>query len=79
MSDNDLIRRGDALECFMGYDRTGDIKDAIAALPAVTVGAMIAKVPTRYQTVNGDRLLHEGDLLAALEPVAVPDAVRAAP
>lgn len=38
MTDNDLIRRGDALECFMGYDRTGDIKDAIAALPAVTVG-----------------------------------------
>lgn len=39
MSDDDLIRRGDALECFMGYDRTGDIKDAIAALPAVTVAA----------------------------------------
>ena len=44
MSDNDLIRRGDALECFMGYDRTGDIKDAIAALPAVTVGVPEATV-----------------------------------
>ena len=38
MPDNDLIRRGDALECFMGLDRIGDIMDAIAALPAVTVG-----------------------------------------
>jgi len=36
MSD-DLIKRDDALECFMGYDRMGDVKDAIAALPAVTV------------------------------------------
>lgn len=30
----DLIYRDDALECFMGYDRMGDVKDAIAALPA---------------------------------------------
>lgn len=27
-----MIRREDALECFMGLDRIGDIKDAIAAL-----------------------------------------------
>lgn len=38
MSDNDLIRRGDALDCFMGEDRIGDAMDAIAALPAVQVG-----------------------------------------
>lgn len=35
MTDEDMIRRGDALETFMGYDRIGDIKDAIAAIPAV--------------------------------------------
>lgn len=44
MSDNDLIRRGDALECFMGLDRIGDIMDAITALPAVTVGVPEATV-----------------------------------
>jgi len=33
-NDNDLILRGDALDCFMGLDRIGDIMDAIAALPA---------------------------------------------
>ena len=38
MSDEDMIRRGDALEAFMGYDRIGNIKDAIAAIPAVQVG-----------------------------------------
>jgi len=32
---SDLIKREDALECFMGFDRMGDVKDAIAALPAV--------------------------------------------
>lgn len=40
-NDNDLIPRGDALECFMGLDRIGDIKDAIAAItpqPAPTLG-----------------------------------------
>lgn len=37
-NDNDLIRRGDALECFMGLDRIGDIKDEIAALPAAPMG-----------------------------------------
>lgn len=39
MSDNDLIRRGDALDCFMGLDRMGDIMDAIAALPAAPLDA----------------------------------------
>lgn len=78
MSDDELIRRGDALAAAAGLYKWSiaageELETAIAALPAVTVGAMIAKVPTRYQTVNGDRLLHEGDLLAALEPVAAPD------
>lgn len=33
----DLISREAALECFMGLDRIGDIKDAISALPAAQV------------------------------------------
>lgn len=71
MSDHDLIRRGDALAAV--YEQHPEwTKDAIAALPAVTVEAILAKVPTRYQTANGDRLLHESDILAAMEPVTQP-------
>ena len=36
MRDKDMIRRGDALDCFIGLDCIVDIMDAIAALPAVT-------------------------------------------
>lgn len=40
MSDNDLIRRGDALEICTdyGFSRADECRDAIAALPSVTVG-----------------------------------------
>ena len=48
--DKELIKRDDALECFMGYDRMGDVKDAIAALPAVTVGVK----PLVWESCYGD-------------------------
>lgn len=71
MSDDDLIRRGDALECFMGYDRTGDIKDAIAALPAVTQPAPAAMTPeVRALVEERDRLkeaLYIDDLTVTLQ------------
>ena len=37
---DDLIKRDDALECFMGFDRMGDVKDAIADLPAIDPAAI---------------------------------------
>lgn len=51
MSDNDLIRRGDVLALFKSYDWRGSWlapimkgkADAIAALPAVTVGVQEAR------------------------------------
>lgn len=39
MSDNDLIRRGDALAAVQEWTYCCDAEEAIAALPAVTVGA----------------------------------------
>lgn len=33
--DDDLIRRGDVLDCFIGIDPIGDVMDFIRALPAV--------------------------------------------
>ena len=62
MSDNDLIRRGDALEICTdyGFSRADECRDAIAALPAVTVGvkslvwkpdAMKGSYPDRLRAV----------------------------
>ena len=72
MSDDDLIRRGDAIAAVRASDFRWGAEEAIDDLPAVTVEAILAKVPTRYQTANGDRLLHESDILAAMEPVTQP-------
>lgn len=71
MSDNDLIRRGDALECFMGLDRIGDIMDAITALPAVTVG-MPCTWPSCGHTANGQCQGMGVRILAALTTTPAP-------
>lgn len=67
MSDDDLIRRGDAREALREVDAwTMPIAHAINSLPAVTVdpAALLADVP-RYQTLSGN-MLPEDAVLAAL-------------
>ena len=71
MSDNDLILRGDALDCFMGLDRIGDIMDAIAAIPAApapTLAAALA-MPEIASLVDAlDNLLSAADAYAETPP-----------
>ncbi len=60
MSDNDLIRRGDALALFKSYDWRGSWlapimkgkADAIAALPAVTVGVREAQLESALRLIE---------------------------
>lgn len=51
MNDDDLIRRGDVLDCFIGLDRIGDVMDEITALRAqlasATYGREVAEACNR--------------------------------
>ena len=71
MSDNDLIRRGDVLDEINLYRSDWDYaREAIAALPAVTVG-VVCTWPSCGHTARGQCL--PTTRLAALEPMPAID------
>ena len=68
MSDDDLIRRGDALAAVQEWTYCCDAEDAIAALPAVTVGVkplvwFEAELPSR----GGGKFTSEGYTIRRIE------------
>lgn len=65
MSDNDLIRRGDALAAVQGFGYGWHAEEVIAALPAVTVGV-------RKLVWEGDGHWHSGDNEGWLEEANTP-------
>ena len=62
MRDKDMIRRGDALDCFIGLDCIVDIMDAIAALPAVTPAT----------TKPGKEVMPDADQIGDSKPATSP-------
>lgn len=86
MSENDLIRRGDAMAAVRTSDFRWEAEAAIAALPAVTVGVPEAVIHRSVldwirddtgaaikMTITPDQAnALTGRILAALEPVAAP-------
>ena len=64
MNENDLIRRGDALNICTRFPYPEGIANAIAALPAVTVGVDLDALAYRFWSI------HPKDIP---EPIGMPD------